>query len=387
MRNSGTSGMKKWQRRASAVAVSAVIAALAGTVAAGDPARGATVRPTAVPADRAYPVLVTGQNSAGDSYLTEIGPSWEVTLKLPSSYFGPGGVSITPNGKYAYVAVGNAIALISGVDTAHPKITSTFKPGGQVGGITLTRNGAYAYATVTTGTYPNTTGVVRAYSGVSVGKPRLVTSLSLGKESPGSIALTPSGGYGYIFSSSLVWPAILQQISGIGTAHLKVNWTDDEAGTRASEVWGVTQNGKYVYVAGGPSAYGSINIFKTGTAKPVQVKSFGFSAGPSLLLAPNGRWAYAGLVFLNGTYKIQVISGAQTTPKLAGTVKLPHDALPEAIQPDGTYGYAEGWSLTDFGKPSWVVVFSGASTGHVTAVTSWKLPYQPTSIDVSPAKA
>lgn len=387
MRNSGSSGKKKWKRHASAVVVSAAIAALVGTVATGGPARGATARPTAIPADRAYPVLVTGQNSTGTSYLTEIGPTWEVTLKLPSSDFGPGGVAITPNGKYAYAVVANAIALISGVNTAHPKITSTFKPGGQVGGIALTHNGAYAYVTVTTGTYPHTTGIVRAYSGVSSGKPRLVTSLSLGKESPGSIALTPDGKYGYVFSSNPLWPAILQQISGIGNAHLKVNWTDDEAGTRGSGVWGVTQNGKYVYVAGGPAAYGSINIFKAETAKPTQVKSFGFNAGPSLLITPNGRWAYAGLVSLNGTYKIQVISGAQTTPKLAGTVKLPHDALPEAIQPDGAYGYAEAWNLTEFGKPSWVVVFSGASTGHVTATTSWKLPYQPTSIDVSPAKA
>ena len=195
------------------------------------------------------------------------------------------------------------------------------------------------------------------------------------------------GKYGYLSSGSLLFPDILQQISGIGTAHLKVNWTDDDPGTRGSGVRGVTPNGKYVYFAGGPAAYGSIDVYKTETAKPALVKAFGFDAGPLLMLAPGGRWAYAGLVFLNGTSTIQVISGAQSAPKLAGKVKLPHGALPEVMQPDGAYGYGASWSDTGLGKPSWVVAFSGASTGHLAGAASWKLPYQVTSIEVSSVKA
>jgi len=441
MRNSGSFGKGRWQRRASAVTVTMAIAAAAGTVAAGGAARGAVIRSAAIPADRAYPLLVGGQNSAGTPFLTEIGPTWEVAIKLPNSLpnsgFGLGNVAITPNGKYAYAAVGDVMALIGGVNTAHPKVASPVKPGGQVGGIALTRNGAYAYVGVTTGTYPDTTGIVRVYSGVSSGKPklvatvkpggevngvtftpngayayvsvttgtypdttgivrmysgvssgrpRLVTSVSLGAGSPGSVVLTPNGRYGYISSGGQLFVAVLQQISGIGTAHLKVDWTDDDAGTRGSGVWGVTPNGKYVYFAGGPAAYGSIDIYKTQTARPALVKAFGFDAGPSLLIAPGGRWAYAGLVFLNGTSTIQVISGPQSAPKLAGTARLPHGALPEVMQPDGAYGYGASWSDTGIGKPSWVVAFSGASTGHLAGTTSWKLPYQVTRIEVSPVK-
>jgi hypothetical protein len=441
VRNIGSFGKRKWQRRASAVAVSAAIVAVAGVVAAGGPARGAVTRPSAVPADRAYPVLVGGQNSAGTPFLTEIGPAWEVAIKLPSSPssgFGLGDVVITPNGRYAYAAVGSVMALIGGVSTAHPKVASTVKPGGQVGVIALTRNGAYAYVSVTTGTYPHTTGIVRVYSGVSSGKPkliatlkpggqvggatftpngayayvpvttgtypdttgivrvysgvssgkpRLVTSLPLGGESPGSIVFTPDGRYGYLSSGSLLWPDILQQISGIGTARLKVDWTDDDPGTRGSGVRGVTPNGQYVYFAGGPAAYGSVDIYKTQTARPALVKAFGFAAGPTLLIAPGGRGAYAGLSFLNGTSTIEVISGAQSAPKLAGTARLPHGALPEVMQPDGAYGYGASWSDTGLGKPSWVVAFSGASAGHLAGATSWKLPYQVTSIEVSQVKA
>ena len=390
MRNSGSFGKGRWQRRASAVTVTMAIAAAAGTVAAGGAARGAVIRSAAIPADRAYPLLVGGQNSAGTPFLTEIGPTWEVAIKLPNSLpnsgFGLGNVAITPNGKYAYAAVGDVMALIGGVNTAHPKVASPVKPGGQVGGIALTRNGAYAYVGVTTGTYPDTTGIVRMYSGVSSGRPRLVTSVSLGAGSPGSVVLTPNGRYGYISSGGQLFVAVLQQISGIGTAHLKVDWTDDDAGTRGSGVWGVTPNGKYVYFAGGPAAYGSIDIYKTQTARPALVKAFGFDAGPSLLIAPGGRWAYAGLVFLNGTSTIQVISGPQSAPKLAGTARLPHGALPEVMQPDGAYGYGASWSDTGIGKPSWVVAFSGASTGHLAGTTSWKLPYQVTRIEVSPVK-
>jgi hypothetical protein len=314
-------------------------AASAGTVAAGGPARGAVVRPAAVPADRAYPVLVGGQNSAGTPFLTEIGPTWEVAIKLPDSLpnlgFGLGDVAIAPNGTYAYAAAGDVMALVGGVNTAHPKVASTIKPGGQVGGVTFTPDGSYAYVAVTAGTYPDTTAIIRAYSGVSSGRPRLVTSVSLGQGSPSSIALTPNGRYGYVSSGGQLYVAVLQQISGIGTAHLKVDWTDDDAGTRGSGVSGVTPNGKYVYFAGGPAAYGSIDIYKTRTARPTLVKAFGFDAGPSLLLAPGGRWACAGLSFLNGTSTIQVIGGPQSAPKLAGTARLPHGALPDVMQPDG----------------------------------------------------
>jgi hypothetical protein len=442
MRSIGSFGKRKWQRRASAIAVTTAIAVITGTIAVGGPARGAVIRPAAIPADRAYPVLVGGQNSAGAPFLTEIGPTWEVAVKLPNPApnlgFGLGDVVITPNGKYAYAAVGDVMALIGGVNTSHPKVASTVKPGGQVGAIALTRNGAYAYVSVTTGTYPNMTGIVRVYSGVSSGKPklvatikpggevggvtfapngayayvpvttgaypgttaiirgysgviggkpRLVTSVSLGAGSPDSMAITPDGKYSYVASSGQLYVAVLQQISGIGTAHLKVDWTDDDAGTRGSGVWGVTPNGKYVYFAGGPAAYGSIDIYKTQTARPALAKAFGFDAGPTLLIGPGGRWAYAGLSFLNGTSTIHVISGPQSAPKLAGTARLPHGALPEVMQPDGAYGYGASWNDAGLGKPSWVVAFSGASTGHLAGTTSWKLPYQVTHIEVSPVKA
>lgn len=441
MGNRGSFGEGRWRRRASAVAVTVAIAAAAGPVAAGGPARGAVVRSAAIPADRVYPILVGGENAAGTAFLTEIGPTWQVAVKLPNPAsnlgFGLGDVVITPNGKYAYAAVGDIMAQIGGVNTAHPKVTSTVKQGGQVGRIALTRNGAYAYVSVTTGTYPHmtgivrvysgvssgkpkliatvkpggevgevtftpngayayvsvtagtypdTTGIVRAYSGVSSGKPRLVTSVSLGAGSPGSLALTPDGRYGYVSSGGILYVAVLQQISGIGTARLKVDWTDDDAGTRASGVWGVTPNGKYVYFVGGPAAYGSIDIYKTRTARPALVKGFGFDAGPLLLMAPGARWAYAGLSFLNGTSTIKVISGPQSAPKLAGTARLPHGALPEVMQPDGAYGYGASWSDAGLGNPSWVVAFSGASTGHLTGATSWKLPYQVTRIEVSPVR-
>jgi hypothetical protein len=64
----------------------------------------AVTRLAAIPADRGYPVLVGGENAAGAPFLTEIGPTWEVAVKLPTLGAGsPDSMALTPNGKYGYV--------------------------------------------------------------------------------------------------------------------------------------------------------------------------------------------------------------------------------------------------------------------------------------------
>jgi hypothetical protein len=369
-----------------AVALSGVTLAASGAAGAPASAAAAGAAPAVVSPGRAYPVLVDSNYASATGTLTEIGPTWEVSLKLRTSGSGLGTIAITPNGRYAYVVAGHAIAVISGVSTAHPKVAATVRPGGAPDNIVLTPNGKYAYVSVSSVSGSAETSAVKVFSGASTGKLKLATTLSFGKDYAVVNAITPDGKYAYATGGTALWPSVLWQIRGITTAHPKITWSA-VLGVRGSDSW-VTPNGKYLYVSTGPLAYGAGYLYRTETARPERVRTFPFPAGAHILITPNGHWAYASYWYINSkskvAYDVQVISGAQTTPREAGTVRLADHAIPTAIQPDGNYAY--GISSTDSGltKTGAVVVLTGASAGHIKAAAIWKLPYAPEDIAISP---
>ncbi len=222
----------------------------AGVPASAAAARAAVAAPASVAPDRAYPVLVDSNYSSATGTLTEIGPTWKVSLKLRTSGNGLGGIVITPDGKYAYVVAGNAFAVISGVNTAHPKVAATVKPGGTPDAIVLTPNSKYAYVSVYSVSGTTTTTAVKVFSGASTGKLKRATSLSFGQDYAVVNAFTPDGKYAYATGGTPLWPSVLWQIGGNTTARPKVTWSA-VLGVRGSDSW-VTPNGKYLYVSTGP---------------------------------------------------------------------------------------------------------------------------------------
>jgi DNA-binding beta-propeller fold protein YncE len=95
------------------------------------------------------------------------------------------------------VVAGDAIAVISGVNTAHPKVAATVKPGGTPDAIVLTPNGRYAYVSVYSVSGTTTTTAVKVLSGASTGKLKLAASLSFRKDYAVINAFTPDGKYAY----------------------------------------------------------------------------------------------------------------------------------------------------------------------------------------------
>ncbi len=369
------------------VVASAAVPASAATARLVTAARPAATRSAAsVPPDRAYPVLIDGSSVSDPGTVTDVGPTWEVSLKLPVTTNGLGGIAIAPNGKYAYVLDGTAVEVISGVNTAHPKVAASVKPGGMPDDIVLTPNGADAYVSVYAISGTTTTTALKVLSGASTGKLKLAASLSFGTNFAAVSAITPDGKYAYATGGTTLWPSVLWQIDGIATGHPKVAWSS-VLGVRGTASW-VTPNGKYLYVTTGPLAYGEGYLYKTETAKPERVTTFPFPAGAAILIAPNGHWAYASYWYINSkdktTYAVQVISGAQTTPKLGARFQLADNAMPDAIQPNGNYAYGISSTGNGLTKTGAVVVLSGASAGHIKAAAIWKLPYAPQSIAVSP---
>lgn len=374
---------------AGAVAVaSAVVPASAATARPVTATRAAAQPATSVPAERAYPILIAGSSVSDPGTVTDIGPTWEVSIKLPVTASGLGRIAIAPNGKYAYVLDGTAVEVISGVNTAHPKVAASVKPGGTPDGIVLTPNGSEAYVSVYASSRTATTTALKVLSGASTGKLKLAASLSFGTNFAAVNAITPDGKYAYATGSTALWPSVLWQIDGIATGHPRVTWSA-VLGVRGTASW-VTPNGKYLYVTTGPLAYGAGFLYKTESAKPERVTTFPFPAGANILITPNGHWAYASYWYINSknkiTYDVQVISGAQTTPKLGTRFQLADNAIPDAIQPNGNYAYGISSTGNGLTKTGALVVLSGASAGHIKAAAIWKLPYAPQWIAVSPVR-
>ena len=372
--------------------VAAALAGAAVVASAAVPASAANARPAtaarsaaSVPADRAYPMLIDGSSVSDPGTVTDIGPTWQVSLKLPVTTYGLGRIVIAPNGKYAYVLDGTAVEVISGVNTAHPKVAASVKPGGTPSDIVLTPNGADAYVSVYTVSGTTTRTALKVFGGASTGKLKMATSLSFGTNFEEVNAITPDGKYAYATGGTTLWPSVVWQIDGVATGHLKVAWSSI-LGVRGTGAW-VTPNGKYLYVTTGPLAYGEGYLYRTETAKPERVRTFPFPAGATILITPNGHWAYASYWYINSkgkiTYDVQLISGAQTTPKLGAKFQLADNAIPAAIQPDGNYAYGVSSSSNGLIKTGALVVLSGASAGHIKATAIWKLPYAPQSVAVS----
>jgi WD40 repeat protein len=339
----------------------------------------AAVSPADAPtASRAYPVLVDNAPAAGTGMgtVTEIGPTWYVSLRLQD----PGPIAVAPNGRYAYVATTGGLAVISGVDTAHPKISATVSTDGTPGGIAITPGGTYAYITVNSANG----SFVMAYSGASIGRLQLAATLRLELQGSAAImadadtiAITPDGRYAYVAVDDDPYADTLTEIGGVANAHLKQIWNTNVGGN--PEDVAVTPNGNYVYLVTNSGTSGIVRVFRNAdTPNPAYVKQFAPPGNVGYVaVTPNGRWAY--IQYVPGN--ILKITGPQTSPQQAGTATLRGGGL-MVIQPGGQYAL----ETTSNASSGAVLVLTGTSAGRPEITSTWKLPYFPYYIAISPVR-
>jgi DNA-binding beta-propeller fold protein YncE len=358
--------MESWPRTIVATVLSSAALAAFGLGAA--PAAQAS--PGAVPADRAYPVLVDGTSSRGTGLVTEIGPTWTVSLKVSE----PGPIAVAPDGKYAYVATSGGLAVIGGVNTAHPKVKATMHTGGTPGGVAVTPNGADVYVTVSSAKR----SLVEAYAGASAGRLRFAASVPT-RPGANAIAITPDGKYAYVAVNDAPIIYYLTEIGGIGTAHLKVLQNIGIAGYPESVT--VTPNGQYVYEVSDMGLYGSALAYKHAeSTHPAFARGFsppGQGGMSPVAVTPNGRWAYS--AYLG---KLLVIKNPQTSPAPGGSAKAGYADGDIVMQPDGRYAVEASFH----GSTGLLTVLTGTSSGHPKVAGSWKLSFFPFNLAISPVR-
>ena len=206
----------------------------------------------------------------------------------------PGGVAVTPNGAYAYVAnyENNTASVIS---TATNTVTATATVGSKPTGslctvlsadLALTPNGAYAYVTNSGGT---------TVSVIDTSTNAVTATVTVGSE-PVGVAVTPNGAYAYVTNYGSKSVSVISTATNAVTATVTV---EDEPGGVA-----VTPNGAYVYVANLGS--NSVSVISTATnAVTATVPVGGYPAG--VAVTPNGAYVY---VANSGNNSVSVISTA-----------------------------------------------------------------------------
>jgi hypothetical protein len=371
-----------WRARRSAVILAGIAAlavigpaaALAAPTAAAPALAARAGTAAAVPADRAYPILFDNGGRPGTGLVTDLGPTWDVSLKVKGATL----IAVARNGKFAYVSASAGLAVISGVNTAKPKVATTVNTGGAPQGVAVTPNGSDVL--VVTNTSRN--GVMKEYTGASTGQLKLVASVNTSASTAAALAITPDGKYAYTTVTNYGKYYLLTEISGVGTTHLKIAKNIDIAGY--PEQVTVSPNGSYAYEVSNMGLFGGIQVFRNAqTTSPVSDTSIGGSAPGGLeavAFSPNGHWAYAPWA----PARQIVISGAQSGPKQTAVLKLPYDTGTMAFQPGGGYAFVPAFNTAY--THGYILVLTGASAGRAKVAATWHLPYIPTDLVVSPVK-
>jgi YVTN family beta-propeller protein len=324
-------------------------------LAAGVLVPGSAAGATAPGAAAALPVgtspVLAADYSAGT--VMDIGHGWKVPLNVG---VGPTGVAFTPDGTYAYATnTAGSVSVISGADTATPKVAATLNLGGASGAdptaVAVTPNGQYAYvANISNSAQPGTVSVI---DGADTGHPTVsATQLTVGG-GPSAVAVTPNGQYAYVTNET---DGSVSVISGADTASPQVTDTLQLSG--APKGVAVTPNGQYAYVTGTGTTGAGVTVL-SGVESPIPKVETTLTVGGGpigVTVTPNGQYAY---VARYSASSVSVIGGAETTTPHVTDTTLNVGTTQEsvAITPDGQYAY-----VAHFGFGEGISVISGAGT-------------------------
>jgi YVTN family beta-propeller protein len=239
----------------------------------------------------------------------------------------PGGVAITPDGAFAYVAhdfvTYDGQGIVSVIATATNTVVATVPVAGGTDDVAITPDGAFAY--VTHSGYHTVSVIATATNSLVATVPVLGF--------PFGVAITPDGAFAYV-----------AHYGGYHTVSVIATATNSLVTTVpvAQDSFGVaiTPDGAFAYVAGntlGVPSSGTVSVIATATntvVATVPVVGARFVA-----ITPDGAFAY---VTSGALGTVAVIATATNT--VVDTIQVPA-GYEAAITPDGAYVYVTNGAL------------------------------------------
>ncbi len=218
-------------------------------------------------------VYISNSNNDSVQIISTSTNSVVAAISVPCS---PQNIAITPNGRYAYVinCIGSDGSNVSIIDTAsNTIIKSTGNLSALVGepfyptGITMTPNGKYAYISTESQYIP----ILNASSGAFLGY--INTSIgNFGTCDANSMVITPDSRYGYVTCG----PETVAKINLSTGTFIKNITVGDPQGPMA-----ISQNGKYIYV----TSYSPNLISVIATSTDSVVSTINLGAAPEYIAA------------------------------------------------------------------------------------------------------
>ncbi|MEV0948593.1 YncE family protein [Rhodococcus sp. NPDC049939] len=252
-----------------------------------------------------------------------------VTATIPVGE-GPSGMAITPNGAFAYVTnlVDNSVSVI---DTATNTEITTVPIGGTPSEVAITPDGALAYVTNIHG---------HSVSVIDTATNTVITSVPVGNV-PFGVAFTPNGALAYVANFQD------DSVSVIDTATNTVV-TTVLVGDQPIAV-AFTPDGALAYVT--HQGDNSVSVIDTATSTVVTTVLVGDRPN-GIAITPDGALAY---VANYGAESVSVID--TSTNMVATTIAVGDRPSGVAITPNGTHAYVTNWfdgtvSVIEVGIPA-----------------------------------
>ena len=276
--------------------------------------------------------------------------------------FLPAGVTVTPDGRYAYVT-NNGSGTISVIDTAsHTAVGSINVAQGPIG-VAANPNASLVYATSPGTIFSNFNG--NTLSVINKTTNALVGSLTPGM-GPIGVAFTPDGAQAYVANSGSNSVSVINTATNVVALSIPV-------GNSPTGV-AITPNGQYVYITnqnqnngGLPGTVSVINTATKGVALSIPVGN----SPTGVAITPNGQYVYVTNMNNNngGAGTVSVISTATNT--VVGTITVGQSPIGVSVTPDGKYVYVSNSNIGSIGNNGPLVgIVSVISTATNTVVAS-----------------
>jgi gliding motility-associated-like protein len=303
---------------------------------------------------------VTNDNPNGSVSVISTGPN-TVAATIPVGSF-PFGITVSPDGKYAYVTNNNYAGTVSVISTASNTLTATIPVGAFPFGIVVSPDGSRVYLT-NNFTYGTVTVINTATDMV-------VDTIPVGSL-PYSIAISPDGSTLYIANN------VSNTVSVISTSSLTVTATIPVG--QGPTCISLSPDGKTAYVANAVSE--TVSVINTATNMVITNIPVG-SIPWGVSVSPDGNWIIVGNQGSNTVSVIDAGTNAiiQTLSGFSGPVSIGNfiSQGPDCNAPPLTFTITVGPQLV----PSVVIT---ASADEICAGESVSFTATPTNGGTAPS--
>jgi outer membrane autotransporter protein len=283
----------------------------------------------------------------------------------------PAGVTVTPDGRYAYIT-NNGSGTISVIDTASQTAVGSIKVAPGPIGIAASPNASLVFAT-SPGTIFANSFDGQTVSVIDKGTNALVGSLTSGT-GPIGVAFTPDGTQAYIANSGSNSVSVINTASNVVALSIPV-------GNSPTGV-AITPNGQYAYVANqnqnNAGLPGTVSVIATAAKDVVHTIDVGNSP-TGVAITPNGQYVYVTNMNNNNGDSNRISAGtvsviSTATNTVVGTITVGQSPIGVSVTPDGKYVYVSNSNIGNIGNSGPLVgIVSVISTVTNTVVASTPL--------------